>query len=45
MSLMRIDDIDTPAPVVDLDRVERNLKAPAASFAEEDRASPAHQDA
>jgi D-serine deaminase-like pyridoxal phosphate-dependent protein len=29
MSTMRIDDIDTPAPVVDLDRVERNLKRAA----------------
>ena len=34
MSTMRIDDIDTPAPVVDLDRVERNLKRAADYFAE-----------
>ena len=31
---MRIEDIDTPAPVVDLDRVERNLKRAADYFGE-----------
>ncbi|MBV8429460.1 MAG: alanine racemase, partial [Hyphomicrobiales bacterium] len=34
MSAMSVDDIDTPAPVVDLDRVERNLKRAADYFHE-----------
>jgi D-serine deaminase-like pyridoxal phosphate-dependent protein len=34
MPEMRIDDIDTPAPVVDLDRVERNLKRAADYFSQ-----------
>ena len=34
MAELRVDDIDTPAPVVDLDRVERNLKRAADYFDE-----------
>jgi D-serine deaminase-like pyridoxal phosphate-dependent protein len=34
MAEMRVEDIDTPAPVVDLDRVERNLKRAAGYFAD-----------
>jgi len=34
MGKMRVEDIDTPAPVVDLDRVERNLKRAADYFAQ-----------